>query len=122
MVSRPSEDIIDTAQRAYEQSLPRTKIKITKTSNGGHSLTNCVAYIKTYLGIGGTWGNGGRLLSLNSSPVVNAVVIFRYTHVAVVQEVLNDQILIREANYVHGQVSLRWLSITDPTIKGYHLF
>ncbi len=119
VISKPYCDPIkatgqDPADCFYRQPAP----KITPKAYG----FNCVQFAKAYLGRSGTWGNGGRLLSLNSSPVPNAVVIFKYTHVAIVQEVTASQILIIESNYKRGQTSLRWLSLTDPTIRGYHLF
>lgn len=84
---------------------------------------NCVQFAKAYLGIAGTWGNGGRKLALNSGPVANAVMVFTYIHVGVVKQVTEGRILIIEGNYDnHGSVRERWMVINDPTIRGYHVF
>ncbi len=43
-----------------------------------------------------------------------------YGHVAYVEKVEDDKILVSEMNYVgFNKISQRWLSVNDPSIKGY---
>lgn len=83
----------------------------------------CVAWAKKQVGVYGTWGDGGRKLPLNSGPVVGAVVIFNYIHVAVILIETETHIFITESNYAGKNiVSTRWIAKNDTSIRGYHDF
>lgn len=106
------------AYDAYESRQRAIVAKHSKSYGG-----SCVYFAKKYLGIYGTWGNGGRRLSLNSGPEVNAVLIFTYIHVAVVQQVNGNTLTIIESNYdLRGSIRVRTIEATDPTIRGFHSF
>lgn len=95
------------------------KAKSAKSNYGG----SCVQFAKNYLHVYGVWGNGGHYLSLNSGPVVGAVVIFQGTHVAVITAIDGDSITIIESNYdLHGHIRTRTLPASSATIKGFHIF
>lgn len=84
---------------------------------------DCVTFAKRHTGVWGTWGNGGRKLSLNSGPRVGAVVVFSYTHVAVVVADNGLALTVVESNYIaRDTVGYRTLLKSDPTIRGYHSF
>lgn len=133
-VQAQTEPILSYDQVAYqaissENTLYRIPVEIPTppvhasanqaTGYGG----NCVAYAKKVTGIGGTWGNGGRLLSLNSDGQVGDVVIFTYIHVAVVIDRVGETLTITESNYdLRGHIRTRTMSVYDPTIRGFHRF
>ncbi len=57
-------------------------------------------------------------------PAPNSVVVTtdsaKYGHVAYVEEVVGDKILVTEMNYVgFNKISQRWISVNSPTIRGY---
>lgn len=101
-------------------SFPKTApVSFKDGSYGGQ----CVSFAKAFIGVGGTWGDGGRDLELNSGPVIGAVVIFTYTHVAVIVADNGLAITIKESNMdLNGTVSTRTILKSDPTILGYHKF
>jgi len=89
----------------------------------------CVTFAKAYVGVGGTWGYGGRNLSLNSGPAIgtkeNPVVILFYGHVAVIigMQVDGGLILIESNWHLNHRVLMgRIVYIGDPSIRGYHDF
>jgi hypothetical protein len=84
-------------------------------------VLQCVTYAKNYLGVYGTWGNGGRKLSLNSDGDVGDVVIFKTIHVAVVIANDNGVRTIAEANYDY-RGSVRTRILLDSEVRGYHKF
>lgn len=124
VITRPTDDVIEAAIKFYVASQPIIKKANygTNSKNQNQYGSNCVAYVKSYLGVGGTFGNGGSHLSLNSPPAVGAVVVFKYAHVAVLTAIVGSDLIITEANYVHGVIGTRTLSVNDPTIKGFHVF
>lgn len=95
----------------------------------GYGRWGCVRFAKAVLGIYGTWGDGGRKLSLNSDGQINDVVIFQIIHVGVITARLGDMITIREwitvkkadGTYVAYERA-RTLSIYSPQIRGFHNF
>lgn len=81
----------------------------------------CVTFAKKYLGQKGTWGNGGRRLPLTKTPQVGDVVVFNYTHVAVIDEIQGGNLALIEQNYeLKKRVSTRTISINDKSIKGFY--
>lgn len=94
------------------------------THSGLPYPTQCVAYAKTLTGVYGTWGNGGRYLSDNSDPVVGAVLIFTYTHVAVITAFDGYHITYTDRNFDRrGTIRLEvHTTINDPTIWKIHNF
>lgn len=115
------EDYAAQAERFRQEAAKEAYLRqhFAPGSYGGQ----CVTFTKNYLGIYGTWGNGGSRLSLNSGPEINAVVIFTYIHDAVVIKVTETTITVIESNYIRRYIiGTRTLNLTDPTIKGYHKF
>ncbi len=90
----------------------------------------CVTFAKAYLGISGTWGYGGRNLSVNSKPMVatpenRVVILFGKKHVGVPIFITSDgYVVVAEANYhLNKRVTLnRTVKLTDPSIRGFHKF
>lgn len=114
---RPSDEVIEKLSSAFTIAQLRPTFK-----NYAKNLS-CVSFAKSYLGIFGTWGNGGRYLSLNSTGQVNDVLIFTYVHVAVVIGRVGEILTITEANYDnHGSIRTRQISAFDSSIKGFHSF
>lgn len=82
----------------------------------------CVDYAKKRTGKYGTWGNGGRKLPLTKTPQVGAVVVFNYTHVAVIDVLDGPRMKISESNYEKSmRVSSRWINVNDPSVRGFHI-
>lgn len=114
---RPSDEVIEKLSSAFAIAQSRIALK-----NYAKNLS-CVAFAKSYLGIFGTWGNGGRYLSLNSTGQINDVLIFKYIHVAVVIGRVGEILTIREANWDnHGSIRTREISAFDSSILGFHKF
>jgi hypothetical protein len=91
--------------------------------NSGSLGGSCVEFSKRYTGQGGSWGIGGRNLSLNGTHELGAVVIFSYPHTAVQVDETDTQIKIIESNYsAKNTIGTRWIDKTDETIKGFHIF
>lgn len=108
--------VVEKLAEEYNQALARTQ-------TASHGRYSCVAFAKAYLGLNGTWGNGGAYLPLTQIPAVGSVVVFSYTHVAVITQysAITGQLTIIEANYhLDGTVDHRTLLVTDPTIRGYY--
>lgn len=105
---------------------PAGKASGVATDHGfkaGNKGGSCVPFAKKYLGVGGTWGNGGRNLSVNSGPAHHAVVLFGKTHVGVQIDETETQILVIDSNSDwHGTIKIKWYDKTDPWIRGYHVF
>lgn len=105
---------------------PRPRPQVKAKDLGEHKASDwggwCVDYAKKRTGKYGTWGNGGRLLSLTQTPQVGAVVVFNYTHVAVIDILDGPRMKISESNYEKKmRISSRWISVTDPSIRGFHI-
>lgn len=98
--------------------------RANKKAGNGFGRWGCVRFAKAVTGVYGTWGDGGRKLSLNSDGQIGDVVIFTYTHVAVVADRQGDTITIREWITTKFSAYERTItmSIKDPTIKGFHKF
>lgn len=97
---------------------PDAKIAHYAASFGG----SCVTYAKRVLNRSNeVWGNGGRRLFLTQTPFLGAVVVFTYTHVAVITGIVGDMLYITESNYsARNTISNRSIPIDDPTIKGFN--
>lgn len=122
---------------SYDQGLD------TVTSiSGGYDATNhtfpkgyCTYYVATRMKItfGGNAKNwlanaraSGYVVSNEPAPHTAVVMtgphgaMRRYGHVAYVEEVVEDKILVSEMNFEHfNRVNQRWININDPTLKGY---
>lgn len=81
----------------------------------------CVTYAKAVTGIHGTWGDGGRRLSLNSDGDIGDVVIFKSIHVGVVVDKVNGQKIVAESNFDFA-CNIRTRVLNDWEVRGYHKF
>jgi hypothetical protein len=115
------------AQRiAHEKASRQAK----KATNGSFGLWGCVRFAKALTGVYGTWGDGGRRLSLNSNGQVGDVVIFRYiVHVGVISARTGDTITIREWVTVEVAPGKYWAyetaraaNVHSLEFLGYHSF
>ena len=106
-----------------EHSKPIYVTKPKPYANGQY-IGQCTEFVKTYLGVSGSIGDGGRKLSINSGPVKNAVVVFKYTHVAVITGNNNGTLTLAESNLKgDGKVTLgRQIAANDPSIAYFHHF
>jgi hypothetical protein len=110
--------IVERLKTEYQISQAQQKIK--KTNYGRYQ---CVAWAKKLTGVYGTWGDGGRRLTLNGTGQIGEVVIFKSIHVAVVIGRVGQNLVISEANFdLHGSIRTRQISIYDRSIRGYHSF
>ncbi len=121
-IYKPTDEVIKKLAQDYAKAQSRS----TATSydpNCKIYFTQCVCWAKTLTGHYGTWGIGGNKLSLNSGPVVGAVIIFTYNHVGIVTATDGYNITYTDRNFIPGTVRQAVeTTINDPTIKGYHLF
>lgn len=116
----PNREVVDGLAEKYQRT--RTIVQNKRASYAKRPL-QCVEYAKRVVGVFGTWGDGGRKLSLNSTGLVGDVVIFRTIHVAVVIDRVGDVLTITEANYDwKGSIRTRIIDVSDPSIKGFHRF
>jgi hypothetical protein len=81
----------------------------------------CVCYVKQIVGVYGTWGDGGWMLSDNSDPMVGVAIIFNYTHIGWITQF--DGYNIGYTHQIEGKgILYTWTTINDPTIWKYHKF
>jgi len=82
----------------------------------------CVAYVKSK-GVQLPQGNANQIESNTDVPCVGCVVLLyssRWGHVAFIEEIASNSILISEKNHLGcGIISTRSLELTDNRIKGY---
>lgn len=91
----------------------------------GEHAGQCVSFAKSFLGVGGTWGTGGRNLSPNATAEDADVVIFDYGHIAVKIGLFADGTLVlaESNNDLRGTVEIgRQIKVGDPSIWKYHKF
>ncbi len=120
-VLRANREVTERLATEYHQA----QLANARKSYGTNRILQCVTYVKQYFGVSGTFGNGGRYLSLNSPPAIGTAVIFWRTHIAVVTgyDPLTQNLTISEANYDYqGHIRTRTLNALSPTIKGFHSF
>lgn len=113
---------------------PEGSTKPSYVDNGtGHIFPwgYCTWYVATRVHV--PWGGNAKNWLANargfgavisSTPVVGSIVVTtdnaRYGHVAYVERVEEDKILLSEMNYEKfGKVNNRWLNLSSKTIRGY---
>lgn len=84
------------------------------------NYSSCVIYAKALTGYDKSVGRASNWPVNSTKPEVNSVVIFRYSHVAVITSMSSSSFEITEANYKANQVSTRSLSFDDASIRGYY--
>lgn len=84
---------------------------------------SCVIFAKQYLGIKNeSWGVAINIKPTTDKPYAGGIVITKESklgHVAVIKEVVGNELHVIEANYKHCQKSERTISMDDPDIIGY---
>ena len=133
----PSESLLDRRQYATSNGGSATDISGWRTLDGkagsGHSFPYgyCTWYVaqKRYVpwgGNAGTWIYNAKSLGYRTgrSPQVGSIVVTTenryYGHVALVEKVLDDAIIVSEMNYAAwGKTDRRTLPISSRSIKGY---
>jgi hypothetical protein len=84
---------------------------------------SCVSFAKALTGhLGETWGNAGNIQPNTTKPQIGFLVLLNegtYGHVAVIQSIVGDTIIIRESNYIPCKTGTRTLHISDPQIRGF---
>ena len=116
---KPSGEVVEKLAQEHAQ---RQTLARAKRASYARPL-QCVEYAKRIIGVFGTWGDGGRYLSLNSTGEINDVVIFYRMHVAVVIGRVGEILTITEANYDYrGSIRTRTINVNDSSIKGFHKF
>jgi surface antigen len=93
--------------------------------NTGYVFGYCTYYVASEIPdkVRPNWGNARDWPTNDSDPVAGGIVKTRESrlgHVAIVKEVKEETIIIREMNYVgYNIVSTRELDKNDPIIQGY---
>ncbi len=83
----------------------------------------CVRFVKDLLGIYGSWGNGARKLSHNSTGQVGDVAIFRrYVHAAYVIGRTGNQVTIREWITLRRGAFEQTRTLSVSEFSGFHKF
>ncbi len=110
------------AAKRAAKATPVKKATQQKWIDGGYGGW-CVTFAKNYTGYYGTWGNGGRSLPLTHTPQIGAVVVFNYTHVAVIKDIVGGRLVLIESNYYKSMhISIgRTIAINDTSIRGYFI-
>lgn len=87
-------------------------------------ICSCVLYAKTLTGYEKSIGLAKNWPINNQTPQIGAVVILNESylgHVAVVEAVFENTIVITEANYIPCKVGSRELNKNDKNIRGYYV-
>lgn len=128
----PTTDEEVASARAYDAEQKRIaeqrRIAANKAANlasnqKSYGRWECVRFVKDLLGIYGTWGNGARKLSHNSTGQIGDVAIFAgYVHAGLVIGREGDQVTIREwmTTKVGAYEQVRTLSVNS--FLGFHKF
>ncbi|MFZ1736048.1 MAG: LysM peptidoglycan-binding domain-containing protein [Candidatus Moraniibacteriota bacterium] len=132
-----SDSLLDRRQYATSSGGAATDISGWRTLSGkagtGHTFPYgyCTWYVaqKRYVpwgGNAGTWLYNAKALGYKTgkSPRVGSIVVTTenryYGHVALVEKVLDDSIIVSEMNYVGwGKTDRRTISLSNRSIKGY---
>lgn len=99
------------------------KPKIVAAHKAGYGRYDCVKFVKDLVGVYGTWGDGARRLSLNSSGDIGDVAVFAgIIHTGLVIDRQVDQVTIREwmTTKTSAYEQIRTLSVNS--FLGFHKF
>lgn len=103
-------------------------VRVASNSNGeitilaGYSsaYTNCYGWVASQRYIPQTRNGRANTTPTNSSiPVVGAVAVFYYNHVGLVAGIEGETIVIKDANYKRGYLTLRRVNKSE--IKGFYI-
>lgn len=80
----------------------------------GQSKESCVPFAKRITGINRSIGDGGRRGINSDVPTVGAIGVEKVrTHAVVIKEIIDDEIIIEEANFIRGAITRRVLKRSD---------
>ena len=120
-VTQPKVEII-VGRSNYEIRLEQERARGgSYTGNGevtviGESNEQCILYVRRITGNEKIHGYAGNLQPEGQEPKVGSVALER-SHVSVVVAVLDNKVILHDANYIRGKITQR--KVSKNSIRGY---
>jgi surface antigen len=132
LVQREEKERLELERKQAADKKKREVLARERRTSNGYDYGYCTYFVASVKQVPGNWGNARNWLAgasraegytVTSEPQVGSIVVTsesKLGHVAIVQSISNEKLLIKEMNAVGwNKVSTRWLPINSVYIRGY---